>query len=196
MVLGYEVEEDMSFYFKRLKNGPEILNDFYIRTIDDPEYDLFSLSSWHGSTSRKMDGWGDDAFFIMKNDIIAGFILWDISREDDKISNVVTALEKRFLNSGLGPLALLSWMDYIFTRRNFRKVEFNVALENKRARRVYMQCPGVVSTGIQRQSRKTATGEYVDMELFEVMRKDYMKAPKPKLKLLELKQEASMESKI
>ena len=151
------------------------INQCQLKTFDNIEYKYLWLGTYRLDYSNTaFNGWTDDAFKIKYKDVDAGFIRWYYDRDNESISSVIIYLEPNFLNSGLGVISLVKFLDYIFIERGIRKVTHTVCPENKRAFKIYNKCPASKLVGIHRREVKLWDNTYADLAEFDIMKEDYI----------------------
>lgn len=151
------------------------INECQLKTFDNQEYKYLWLGTYRSDFSNTVfTGWSDDAFKIKYKDIDVGVIKWSYDRDYDFVYSVMIYIEPEFLNSGLGVISLVKFLDYIFIERGIRKVKHTVCPKNKRAFKIYNKCAASSFVGIHKKEVKLWDNTYADLAEFEIMKEDYL----------------------
>lgn len=150
-------------------------NDLELSVMDNPEYVYYTLGGFHEDTHLDHYGWNQDLVEIFYNDKSVGFLKWNISIAHQCTDNVAIILKKDYLNSGIGVLAIVKWIDYVFNDLRYRKISFDCVGENIRGREIYELSVdiGGSKVGVKKQDIKLRDGLFHDLHCYEVLREDF-----------------------
>lgn len=102
-----------------------------------------------------------------------GFIsLGEIDKENKKAELGMLIGEKAFWNRGYGTNALITLLDYLFTKQDFNRIGLEVFDYNLRAKKVYEKI-GFKVEGVQRQGLYRANN-FHDIYNMGILKKDFL----------------------
>lgn len=104
---------------------------------------------------------------------IIGTIGWMWIQRENASAEAGYSLNRRFWNQGVMTEALGALIEYGFTCMNLNRIEAQHETENPASGTVMRKC-GMLREGTLRQ-RMINKGKYVDVELYAILRQDYLK---------------------
>lgn len=163
---------------ERAKDAHEYINGLKDRVADDPRYRFVFMDDYYEySEELKSPGWTRDRLLIKNHGDTVGYIDWGINRSSDAgVSSVTIMIEPKYLDTGIGAVASIKWLDYVLRDRGVRRVELMCAVDNVRMRKIYdrmTQAVGGREIGRKTEYLKLRDGQYYDSVSYEIMRADY-----------------------
>ena len=119
----------------------------------------------------KFYDWG-----ITFNDKVIGTVGYSSINLKNNSAEIGYVLNRNFWGKGIASEAVKEIIRFGFTTLNFNRIEAIFLPENNRSRRVLEKC-GLKSEGIRRSSL-FVKGEYRDVEVFSIIRDEYLKGIK------------------
>lgn len=129
----------------------------------------------------KAETWERFDLVSIKDDIILGYISFDIDRQHDYVSSVSiinfhTNEKDPGKNITFGR-DVLEAFDKMFTKFNFRKIKFWVVVGNpiEKTYDTFIKKYGGRIIGVSKDNCKLIDGKYYDEKFYEIFRDDYIK---------------------
>lgn len=135
-----------------------------------------AMNYWDYEVKFSPNSWDDVSMVsVDKNDNVIGMFRAQIDRCSNKISSVgiINFKESSYAFSK----DLFLFLDSLFTKYTFRKIEWTVLIGNP-AEKMYdkiVEKYGGTIVGIQRKSAVLEDGQCCDVKLYEVFKEDYIR---------------------
>lgn len=152
------------------------LNQAYNSIIFQNKYKYYNCDNfWYYTKEASKDSWNNIEFVsVDKNDNVIGYLGAGILRSADKVSNL--AIMNFYDINATFSRDLYQFLNDLFTKFNFRKIEFFVVIGNPAEKMYdkYIKKYGGRITGIKRESTKLQDNKYYDIKEYEIFREDYL----------------------
>lgn len=152
------------------------LEELYYSTWHDEKYKFYFNSCWREKFEISDSTWDSSNFVSLdKEGTVIGLIGYQIDRADELIAGLwIINFSKNKITFGRDVGQVL---DEMFTKYNFRKLEFSVVVGNpieKSYDKLIHKYGGRV-VGIYKDHTRLIDNKFYDEKLYEIFRDDYMK---------------------
>lgn len=132
------------------------------------------LRRFRGEDAKRMfDTWAND-------ERVTQFLTWTPhgsigcveTNERDECGEIGYCIAYNFWSKGIMTEATSAVIDFLFSEVNFHRIEILHATQNPASGKVAQHC-GLTLEGIKREHFKSATGEFLDIAIYSILKKEW-----------------------